>query len=128
MPLGKERVEVPVHTLFHACVKECEFDCIFECFCSSQIAVNQCEFKEQRLAHLSTVLPPKVISIHCIDGGKTGYGTIKSPEWGVGNAETEKEDTLIHWDDSPLWGREPCMQLIGNTVGTFSLYVSKADM
>lgn len=80
----------------------------------SHATITGCRFEEQRVAHLCTLEPPAEVSIHAIDGGKTGYGSIQFPEYGVGDDEQEDGDTLVRWDDTHLALRDPFMRLAGN--------------
>ena len=52
--------------------------------------------------------------MHAIDGGKTGWGTIQAPEYGVGDEELVRENTLVRWDDTHHALRDPYMKLVGN--------------
>lgn len=58
--------------------------------------------------------PKQQISVHAIDGGKTGWGTIQAPEYGVGDDELVHEDTEVRWDDTHHALRDPYMKMVGN--------------
>jgi hypothetical protein len=52
-----------------------------------------------------TYAPPEEVSVWAVDGGRSGYGTFSSYEYGVGGDIDDDEvdpDATVRWDDTDM--------------------------
>ena len=77
----------------------------------ADVALEACGFAEQRLANLAALAPPEQVSVYAIEGGRTGWGTVSSPEYGIGDAEAYRPDTAtVPWHETSMALSSPCLR------------------
>ncbi|KAJ1476961.1 hypothetical protein T484DRAFT_1823044 [Baffinella frigidus] len=81
--------------------------------CSS-VHVQDSHFSEQRVANFATMKPPDTVSKYAIEGGNTGWGTISTPEYGVGEIDQYGEEIEVPWDETSMALKDPQLRLVNN--------------